>query len=471
VEQLSGLDSALVQGEVPNVPLHMSALFVYDPSTSASGTISFNQIRQLFLNVIESSLPILKSRAQKIPFILDKPYWVNDDNFTIDYHIERFALPHPGNWAALHDVAGHFHAQPLNPERPLWQAIYLENLDHLAHLPAGCVGLLLKIHHSLVDGKTAFRIFSALHTLSPEPDAPLILKGTDNKEADFTAPDWLTTYRRAYWHTISSPFKLMKNVADIASKAMRSDITTAPPSALIPDTPFNSGPSADRILGHIRAPLKKMHQLEKASGCTINDIALSIIGGALKDYLQQQGQTPEQSLVAGMPIDIRSSEDKNAIGNQLSFVNLSLHTDIDDAQNRLAAIHQASSESRKKNKRVGPKSLISIVDNLHPGAVVWIGKKVISSRLINKIPRLHNTIITNVPGIPVPCYLGGAKLVDYLGFGPLTPIGSLFHVVSSTDTHINISFLSCSNSLKDQHAYRMALENSYKQLLAAFDIA
>ena len=471
MQQLSGLDSMMVLGEISNVPLHMSALFIYDPSTSESGTIKYPQLTSLLHDVINSSLPMLKCRAEKVAFSLDKPYWVEDQNFNLDYHIQRFALPQPANWAELDELIAHFHAQPLHLDRPLWQSLFIEGLDNLGDLPSGCVGMVMKIHHALADGKTAVKIFSELHTLSPEPTASLIAEGMDDELPDFSSPSAIDKYSRAYWHLVSSPAKLLLNIGNIAQKMIFSTTKPNAPSPTIPDTPFNKMPSADRNLGHIRLPMNDIRHLEETSDCTINDIAMCIIAGGLRSYLKSRQQLPDQSLVTGMPISIRSEKDKTTIGNQVSLANLSLFTDIADPKKRLQAISKASTQSRQNNKRAGPGSLLSVADNVQPGIIIWAGEKMIASGLIDKLPRLNNTIISNVPGILAPCYLAGAKLVDYLGLGPLAPTVSLFHVISSINSHISICFQSCSSSLEDPDAYTQALEKSYQQLKKAYSIS
>jgi WS/DGAT/MGAT family acyltransferase len=287
---------------------------------------------------------------------------------------------------------------------------------------------------------------------------------------NLAAPNWSTKYSRAYWHAISSPFKLTKKLTALAPKLLSSNDDNKKAQSSIPDTPFNCEPSADRIIRHIGMPIEKIHTIEKQSGCTINEIALCIIAGALRNYLLQQDKLPKESLVAGMPIDVRSKKNKAAIGNQISFANVCLYSDIENPKIRLACIHEASLASKQKNQKMGPKSLVAILDNIYPGVLVWAGKKLFEHHLFNKLPRLNNTIVTNVPGIPVPCYLCGAELVDYLGFGPLAPTTSLFHVISSTHSHINISFIGSSNSLKDPDSYMKSLQKSYRALLKDYQI-
>jgi hypothetical protein len=107
---------------------------------------------------------------------------------------------------------------------------------------------------------------------------------------------------------------------------------------------------------------------------------------------------------------------------------------------------------------------LKLVDDIHPAIVLWLGQWLVSSGLIDKLPQIVNTVVTNVPGMRHDAYLAGAKLIDYLGFGPLAPNIGLFHTVSSTPDHVNISFLTTGEFMGDGSAYRAALTESYAEV-------
>jgi hypothetical protein len=113
---------------------------------------------------------------------------------------------------------------------------------------------------------------------------------------------------------------------------------------------------------------------------------------------------------------------------------------------------------------------MSLANNTYSGFLGWLARQLINSKYIDKIPLISNTIITNVPGVPLPCYLCGAKLVDYVGLGPLIPTLSLFHVISSIESHVNISFQTCDEHVVNTIEYAEALQSSYRQLLTAYDM-
>ena len=228
---------------------------------------------------------------------------------------------------------------------------------------------------------------------------------------------------------------------------------------------FNHCVDADRVVGHVRQDMKKLQKLVKKYHCTINDIALCVVAGALRTHLLEGGELPEENLQTLMPIDIRREGKDGNIGTHVSAAKISLYTSISDAKERLLAINADSSRSKEHSKKSGSHGMMELVDEIHPAIVLWLGQWLISSGHIDDLPQSVNTVVTNVPGLPGDSYLAGAKLVDYLGFGPLAPNVGLFHTVSSTQEHVNISFLSTAAFLQDGIAYRASLEESQAEVL------
>jgi WS/DGAT/MGAT family acyltransferase len=232
----------------------------------------------------------------------------------------------------------------------------------------------------------------------------------------------------------------------------------------IPQLRFNHPVAADRVTGHVRMSMRQLRRLEKKYQCTINDIALCVIGGALRKYLLDHNELPEENVQTLMPIDIRREDRDGHTGNQVSVARLSLYTAISNPQERLQAISRTSSQSKKRSKSGDPHALMRLVDDIHPAIILWLGQWLVSSGKIDKLPQIVNTVVTNVPGMRTDVYLAGAKLIDYLGFGPLAPNIGLFHTVSSTPDHVNISFLSTEEFMGNGSAYRAALTQSYEEV-------
>ena len=468
MRQLGALDNLMIGGELANIPLHMSAVMLYDTGGKRGATQLFDALENDFEKIVDQHFPILRCRLDEVALQLDKAYWVEDTHFSLSYHITRVALPKPHNWQELYRLIGQFHAQPLDRAKPLWQVLLVEGLDGLEGIPRGCTAIFFKIHHAVMDGKSALRLASSIHSLDPEPGAPALAESMPiEKPVDkgFRAPSWWTKYGRAWWHSIERPVDLAGTLLKLLPQVLQTDHSTRNPEPQpIPQLRFNHPVAADRITGHVRMSMKQLRRLEKKYQCTINDIALCVIGGALRKYLLDHNELPEESVQTLMPIDIRREDRDGHTGNQVSVARLSLYTTINNPKERLQAISSTSSQSKKRSRSGDPHALMRLVDDIHPAIILWLGQWLVSSGQIDKLPQIVNTVVTNVPGMRTDVYLAGAKLIDYLGFGPLAPNIGLFHTVSSTPDHVNISFLSTEEFMGNGSAYRAALTQSYEEV-------
>lgn len=469
MQQLSALDNLMLEGELPNLPMHMSAILIYDTRGKRGSARMLKLFQDRFLENSEKHFPILLCKAERLPLHLDRAYWVEDKHFSATHHFSHVALPKSQDWAALYRLFGHFHAQPLDTTRPLWQVMCVEGLDRVEGIPRGASALFVKIHHALFDGKGALRLAHSFHNLSPAPDAPTLADSMPpaDEGVDFSSPSLLSRYRRAWWHSIERPIDLAATLMKVAPQLLparesgKAKTETPTPT---PRTLFNYPVDADRVVGHVRMDLSQLRELEKKHHCSINDIALCVIAGALRGYLLEQDKLPAEDLRALMPIDIRSPKEDGSTGNHLTVAKVSLYSSIEDTKSRLNAIHKDTSRGKKESRRSGSLALLDLVDEIHPAVIISLGEWLIASGHIDDLPQPVNTVVTNVPGIADEAYIGDAKLIDYLGFGPLAPNVGLFHTVSSTSDRVNISFLSTREFVGDGANYRDWIARSWESV-------
>jgi len=475
MKQLGGLDNLMMEGELPNIPMHMSALMIYDTGGKRGATRMSRAYRENFETLASTHFPILFCKVDELVLDMDKAYWVTDPDFDLDNHLGRMPLPGRKDWPALYRAFSEFHARPLDHSRPQWETLLVEGLNHVEGVPSGASALFLKIHHAVMDGKSALRLISALHSRSADPDAPLIAASmpvAEKPESDFTAPTWFEKYSRAWWHSIERPAELALSLARLLPEkllsvtAQEKSGNDKKPSPELPQLRFNHPLEADRVVGHVRLSMRTLRRLQKKHAVSINDIALCVVAGGLRYYLDELGELPENDAEAMMPIDIRRPGKDGSTGNHVAMAKVSLHTSIARAGDRLQAIHEAAQEKKKQTKSDKGKSHLGleIIDEIHPALILWLGGWLVNSGKIDQLPTTVNTVVTNVPGISGHAWMAGAKLIDYLGFGPLGPNLGLFHTVSSAESHVNISFLSTPEFLGDGNDYRRALEKSWRQL-------
>ena len=468
MQQLGGIDNLMIEGDLPGIPMHMSAVMIYQTGGKRGANRLFNTFSQRFDRIVDEHFPILRCRVDALLLDMDKAYWVEDDNFSLTYHLSRVALPSSNDWGALHRLFGQFHAQPLDKSKPLWQIMLVEGLDKLEGIPRGSTALFVKIHHSVMDGKSALRLITSFNSLDPAIDAPAMADSMPAEkplDKDFQAPNWWQKYGRAWWHTIERPVDLAGTVLQLLPQLLHKDdkdtSASASKAAPVPQVRFNHPVAADRVSGHVRLEMQQLERLKKKHHCSINDIALCVVAGALRQYLLESGELPEPSLQTLMPIDVRREGKDGSIGNHVSVAKICLHTNIDDSKERLRAIHTDSSTKKEQSRKGDSHAMLKLVDEIHPAIILWLGQWLVSSGRIEKLPQTVNTVVTNVPGLASDAYLAGAKLIDYLGFGPLAPNMGLFHTVSSTGDHVNISFLSTADFVGDGADYGASLTQSW----------
>ena len=469
MHQLGALDNLMIEAEIPNIPLHMSAMMIYETGGKRGATRIMDALGDRFEEIIDQHFPILRCRIEDVALQLDKAYWVEDTEFNRTYHIKQVALPKPSDWQQAYHLLEQFHAQPLDRTRPLWEVLVVEGLDRLEGIPRGSTALFLKIHHAVMDGKSALRLITSLHSLSPDPDAPTLVESMPDEkpvEDEFNSPSLLSKYGRAWWHSIERPVELVATLIKLLPQLLPDNTTSSVGKKLTtPVAPFNRPVDADRVIGHVRMDIEKLRPLVKKYRCTINDIALCVVAGALRAHLLEENELPQEDLLALMPVDIRREDKDGNLGNHVTVARVCLYTSISDVTERLLAISADCSQSKSRSKKAGSRALLELVDEIHPAIVLWLGQWLISSGHMDELPQSVNTVVTNVPGLSSDAYLAGAKLVDYLGFGPLAPNMGLFHTVSSTQDHVNITFLSTAVCMGDGSGYRASLETSLSEVL------
>src|ERR1700735_5396847 len=159
MQQLTGLDAAFLTFETANSTGHVGGLCVLDPSW-APKPLTLSRLTEV-LGERLPLVPVLRRRLLNVPLGLDQPYWVDDENFDIEYHIREIALPRPGSQAQLTEQVARLHARPLDRSRPLWE-IYL-----ITGLAKRRVAVYTKIHHAAIDGASGAELLTVLLDLEP----------------------------------------------------------------------------------------------------------------------------------------------------------------------------------------------------------------------------------------------------------------------------------------------------------------
>ena len=233
-------------------------------------------------------------------------------------------------------------------------------------------------------------------------------------------------------------------------------------------TRFQGRISRHRVIEARRFDFEVIRAIKNTQpGTTINDVMLTIVSGALRRYLESKQELPQQTLVSGCPIDVRSEEERAAGGNMVGFMTVSLCSDISDPLQRLAAVHEEAVNAKAYAQALGPRFAVDLADVM-PGNVLSLAIRTAAVTGLAEASTIFNTIVTNVPGPPFQLYMCGAELIDSISLGPLLPNVGLFHIVYSSVQNkrgsVTLSFTACRDMLPDPGFYADCLQAAFEEL-------
>lgn len=473
MKQLGNQDAGFIYNETPSTPMHTAGLGIYDQSTTANKHLGHKDIIEYIKERIHLT-PIFQKKYVEVPLGLDKPYWIDDPDFNVEFHIRHIALPQPGDWRQLCIMVSRLNSKPLDFNHPLWEAYVIEGLDNIEGLPKGSFAILVKAHHAIIDGASGQEIFGALHDLLPDaiPNKPATITGNDKQTSG------LELFARSIPQLIRKP---LQNTAAIYRKTPRLLHKTlqlyqgkleSGSRLRVPQTRFNYNISPHRVFEGTSFALDDIKLIKNAiaNDTTVNDVIIAIVAGGLRHYLKQHQELPKESLAIMLPHDIQSNNENMDNKNQIGGLFTDLHTDIENPVERLIAIHASHGKAKKFALEMETASLIQnyMGGFLNPQLGRRFNRFLQNSRLLERFgPFACNTMLTNIPGPSFPLYHAGAKMVAYWGIPPISDCVGLSHAAFSYCGNISLSAMACRQMMNDPAAYMQCMQQSFEELLQA----
>ena len=469
MQQLSAQDASFVYLEMPHTPMHIGSVGIYDPSTAPGGFVRFKDILA-FIKQRLGGARSFRQRLVRVPFDLDHPYWIEDPEFDIEFHVRHIALPKPGDWRQLCIQVARLHSRPMDLTKPLWEFTVVEGLDNIEGLPPGCFALVSKVHHAAIDGMSGVEMSAAVHDLDASMTAP---DKPDEWKAE-NMPRVAELLSRSYFNSLLQPMRVMETIGRslpgmgrLAAQVGKGDVSVrnARPA---PKTRFNGKISAHRAWDAVPFRLTDIRAIKEAvPDATVNDVILSIVGGALRQYLKGADDLPKDTMTAMAPISVRGEGEKAALGNLVSAMVVGLGTQIEDPLERLRFVHDEAVNSKAMTNAVGARTL-SDYSQLMPSALAGLAARLYTRvGAANAHSPAFNCVVTNVPGSRVPLYFTGARMVAMYGTGPVFDGMGLINTIYSYGPTIAISFTADRDAMPDPQAYADALRASFEALKAA----
>jgi diacylglycerol O-acyltransferase len=454
MQQLTGLDASFLALETANSTGHVGGVSVLDPR-EAPEPLTLARLTDLVAERLPL-VPVLRRKLLNVPLGIDQPYWVDDADFDIEYHIRELALPRPGSDAQLTEQVARLHARPLDRSRPLWE-IYL-----ITGLARRRIAVYTKIHHSAIDGVSGAELLTALLDLTPEgrelPAAEPFRPPRPPNRAMLAA---LAAARLA-WRPVQTVrvagglVRVLPTLAPALSPLIggmlglgRGDggvIRTTAGRA--PATPFNQPITAHRRLALRSLPLDDVKTVKNAFGISVNDVVMAMCAGALRRWLADRDALPDQPLVAMIPVSVRDPASKNAMGNKVSAMLATLPTHVADPAQRLEIAHAATKAAKAQQAAI-PQGLVDQISDFSPPALTARAARVMfATGLLHRLPPF-NIVISNVPGPNVPVYLGGAKLLAHYPVSVVTDGLGLNITVVGYLGQLHFGLVSCRELVPD----------------------
>jgi len=469
LRQLQGMDASFVALETRNSPMHIGSILIYNPETAPGGFVRFKDILRFFESRMQLSRT-MRQRLVRVPFDLDYPYWIEDKEFDLEYHVRHVALPKPGDWRQLCIQAARIFARPLDLTRPPWEFTVVEGLDNVPGVTPGSFAMVTKVHHAAIDGMSGIDLMEALHTLdpnSPPPNAPDSWQGED-------VPNFASLLGKSWLNGIMNPARQLEVAAKAvpglanAIKGLATKDFKLHGEMIAPRSRFNAVISPSRVVDGRSVPLSDIKAIRSlVPGCKVNDVFLAIIGGAMRQYLLAKQDLPDKTLTAMAPISVRSGSEKGDMGNQVAAMIAPLGTHLSDPAERLAYVHSQTNNSKAMTDAIGARNMTEM-SKVSPALFMALGAQLYTRLgLANRMGPPFTTVVTNVPGPPVPIYSSGARLESMMGLLCLTDGLGLGHVVQSYVKEATIAFTACRKLMPDPEFYAQCLEESFTELCDA----
>ena len=466
MRQLQGMDASFVALETRNTPMHIGSVLIYNPETAPGGFVRYKDILSFFRSRMQLS-KTMRQRLVKVPFDLDYPYWIEDKEFDLEYHLRHVALPKPGDWRQLCIQAARVFSRPLDLSRPPWEFTIIEGLDNIPGVAPGSFAMVTKVHHAAIDGMSGIDLMEALHTLDPHAAAP----NEPDTWAGEDPPNFAELMTKSWLNNLANPVRQL----DVAAKAMPGLARTIKGliskdfklhgEMIAPRTRFNAVISPNRVFEGRSVSLDDIKMIRKAvPGAKVNDVFLTIVGGAMRKYLLSKDDLPDKTLTAMAPISVRGKDEKGDMGNQVAAMIAPLGTHLSDPLERLDYVNSQTVNAKAMTDAIGARNMTEM-SKVSPALFMAFGARLYTSLgLANRVSPPFTTVVTNVPGPPVPIYSTGARLESMLGLVCLSDGMGLGHVVQSYVNEASIAFTACRKLLPDPEFYASCIEDSFTEL-------
>lgn len=481
--RLTTQDASFYFLEASTTPMHVGSLAIF---RLPRGGFTYEGL----LDLVESRLSLVPRYRQKVREValgLARPVWVDDRDFDITYHIRRSALPRPGSTEQLHDLVARLTSRPLDRTRPLWEMYLVEGLAR------NRFAIFTKSHSSIVDGDKALEISQVILDASknPPPMAEELWMPAREPSDKALVLDAVAELVSRPGEGVEAIRGAVGDVAHAAGGAVRAVgrvaalVRTAAQPA--PTSPLNTTISRNRRFSVAKTDLDDYRRIRAKFGGTVNDVVLTVVAGALRNWLLSRGEpvTASTTVRAMVPLSVhpRAAGDSEVAGsipagsaaptessatefpaNEVESFLIDLPVGEPNAVVRLSHVSHATEAHLRQSNGVTASTLIALT-GFAPATLHAMGARVGSSLS----QRMFNVIVTNAPGPQFSLYVGGARMLEMYPVPPLVRNQALSIGLTSYDGNVYYGVNADRAAMPDIDVVTTLVHEALEELLDAAD--
>lgn len=458
MQKLNFQDASFLRGETPERPQHVGALMIFSQPKGADKDY-MRQLAEVLPDKMIAANPGFM-RKLKDPADVRNPCWVQVEEINRSYHFRHYGLPQPGSMEELLQMVSLAHQPVLDRSRPLWEFHLIEGLPQKQFAVYG------RVHHSMIDGMSGMGIMDKLLGIKPQSVAALRAEtespGPGKKSSGSKAKEsWMDQLD----HNMELLREQSRAIPEVITQFRRmgrnrdEDAELSPLPFTAPASILNQQGGPDRQLIALNLPLQSLADIGHSAGGTVNDALLAIFGGALRNYLINQGALPGSSLVAVLPVGVKGKEEGQ--GNSLSMITAPLGSNISDPVKRLQRIVKVTSNAKSE---LGQMSKTGLQDMLN---LVMMPVMLMNlTHTAGKMRPAMNVVVSNVPGPKKKLYLADAPLQSMYPLSLLMDAMGMNFTAISYRKEVCIGLIACPDGLDNIVSMEKLLREAHEEYKA-----
>lgn len=505
---MPGLDAAFLALESETTHLHVVGALLLDPVDAPADQV-FRRIRTRIVERL-AEVPPLRMRAVPAPLGLAHPRMVEEPDLDLGYHVRRAGLPSPGGRRELEALLADIASRPLDRRRPLWEIHVVDGLD------GGGLAVVAKLHHAVADGVAGAELLATFLDLEPEataspvtrieagrrhpartaarPSSSAVESGAtqdpgpglgaptrdDGAGRDVPAAAAALAPDPEPWRSLlaSVPGQVEAIVRTVGRAAGRlraaaleaSRAEPRPPLPFsAPTTSINRSISPHRRVALADLAMEDVSRVRDVLGGTLNDVVLASAAGGLRRFFAARREDPGGPLVAMVPVSLRPTAERGALGNRLSAWLVRLPVDRADAVERLAAVRASVETAKSLDEHERSRLLDGLAQAAVPAVTSSLSEAASRGRVFDRLRPIFNLVVSNVPGPGATLYLAGIPLRAIYPLGPVIEGAAVNITVVSYRNRVHVGVNACWDVVADVELIARGLEDSLAELVRAAD--